>query len=805
MKRISTLLLVAVPALALSGCLDSSGTTTNSGMPPPQAEPQQTTVSLGDVPDHGLETTAEPVTLVPGGSRTLGNVVLTCPTGGAACAVSVIEAADGTVTVTSTGGAATVGYSDAYNNDIASNPLITKWQQFSEGTPTLTMTVNHALATLNSINRRLTHGFSVTRPGDSAAEISERPENVEASLEPITELSDVFSFNPVLAHNGVGLMQIMYDLRDESDAGYERQIGEQYWAFLDYSRFIVLRGRSCALASVEACDEQQFTLWDDHYAEAYSDGLYSATNPTGSGSASWAGIMTGWDVGSYEAPSSGPVLGEATVDIDDLSDPDVDVSFTHIYDMTGGIRHPDMHWSDLALTDGAFTDGAPRTISGAFYGPRQQEAGGVFHRDGITGAFGARGEESEVPAERSDIASAIADTLEAEAERATPAISGASHSMVTLTSPPRYAHALPYHDDSNALVIGASIMSAAEIFHPLVSYQGRSIIAETEDHGHGLGEHWRLFEGRNNYSEAGTFTAVFATDADDSETLGQPWVGYGVLEQVIAFDDVPDPRAGHDWQGISFSPYPEPGLHGSLDGRAGIFTCESESFACNFEQGENGWHPRSQVAFLPDDGGEAVVLYPTYSNPVATVDHLTFGYWLYVPENVTEFDPIGFGVLAGGGDPFDMQAITALTDSATYSGSTVGMYYRAPTTAGADTGSFEGAVTLTANFGTIFDPGSVSGFVRNITYEEPTSSLPTALQLQLAAIDPMRNDPWGALPVTGSVVAAGTNDAWQGSWAAAFYGNGLTASDHPTGVAGTFGASTGDAGLVGSFGARRLQ
>ena len=803
MKRISTLLLVAVPALALSGCLDSSGTTTNSGMPPPQPEPPQTTVSLGDVPDHGLETTAEPVTLVPGGSRTLGNVVLTCPTGGAACAVSVIEAADGTVTVTSTGGAATVGYSDAYNNDIASNPLITKWQQFSEGTPTLTMTVNHALATLNSINRRLTHGFSVTRPGDSAAEISERPENVEASLEPITELSDGFSFNPVLAHNGVGLMQIMYDLRDESDAGYERQIGEQYWAFLDYSRFIVLRGRSCALASVEACDEQQFTLWDDHYAEAYSDGLYSATNPTGSGSASWAGIMTGWDVGSYEAPSSGPVLGEATVDIDDLSDPDVDVSFTHIYDMTGGIRHPDMHWSDLALTDGAFTDGAPRTISGAFYGPRQQEAGGVFKRDGIAGAFGARGEESEVQAERSDIASAIANTLETQAQRNTPELSGTSQSTVVLASPPRYAYALPYHDDTNALVVLASLDSAAERQHPLVSLQGRVITAATAVHDHGLGDRWNMFTGHKQYAGDGTFTALFATDANNTETLGQPWVGYGALDQTIVLNDVPDALAGHDWQGITFSP--DVGLEGSLDGRAGTFTCPSNFFSCYLEQDEGRWYPVFNSVFVPADGGEVVELHAARSRSVATVDHLTFGYWLYVPENVTNINPVDFGVLAGGGDPFDMQAITALTDSATYSGSAVGMYYRAPNTAGADTGSFEGAVTLTANFGTSFDPGSVSGFVRNITYEDSAPSLPSALQLQMAAIDPMRNDPWGALPVTGSVAATGTNDAWQGSWAAAFYGNGLQASDHPTGVAGTFGASTDDAGLVGSFGARRLQ
>ena len=79
MKRISTLLLFAAfPTLALSGCLDGSGTTTTSK----PTEPTRTTVSLGDVPDHGLEATAAPITLAPGGSRTLGNVTLTCPSGG---------------------------------------------------------------------------------------------------------------------------------------------------------------------------------------------------------------------------------------------------------------------------------------------------------------------------------------------------------------------------------------------------------------------------------------------------------------------------------------------------------------------------------------------------------------------------------------------------------------------------------------------------------------------------------------------------------------------------------------------------
>ena len=794
---------------------------------PPQ--PPQTTVSLGDVPDHGLEATAAPITLAPGGSRTLGNVTLTCPSGGAACSVSVTETTDGSVIVTSTGGVATVAYSKAYSDNVASNPLVTKWQKFNAGNPTLAMTVNQALAKLNSIGRRETHGIYAPEyyVDDGAwhaseyAEISERPGYSDYVSEPITGLPQGVTLNPVLEHNGVSLIQVMYDLRDEhgdapvvscsegehdcvpdsqqSNVEYGRSIGELYWGFLDYSRFNLSRGRYCTGASTEACDDQQFAVWN-HSADAESYGLYSATNPTGIGSATWTGIMTGLNLGSYEAPASGLVLGEATVDIDDLSNPDVDVSFTGIYDVSAGITHPDMHWSDLALTDGAFNDGAPRTISGAFYGPNQQEAGGVFDRDGIAGAFGARRTGSEQPAVRSDTAFAIAATHETQAERVTPSLSGTSQSMVVLTSPSRYAYALPYHDDTNALVVGSSLISAAEHQHPLVSLQGRSITAATAVHDNGLGDRWNTFAGHKEYAGDGTFTALFATDADDTGILGQPWVGYGALDQTIILNDVPDALAGHDWQGITFSP--DIGVEGSLDGRAGTFTCPDNWPSCYLEQDEGRWYPVFTSVFVPADGGEAVELRATRSRTVATVDHLTFGYWLHVPENVTNINPVDFGLVAGGGDPFDPSAMVALSGSATYAGSAAGMYYREAAVAGDDTGSFEAAVTLTANFGTVNEAGSLHGRIHNITYEGPVSSMPTTLQLSLSAIDMAQATD---LPVTGSVVAAGTSGAWRGSWAAAFFGNGLAAADHPTGIAGTFGASNNETGLAGSFGARKFQ
>lgn len=60
-----------------------------------------------------------------------------------------------------------------------------------------------------------------------------------------------------------------------------------------------------------------------------------------------------------------------------------------IRDVKAGTALPDMEWSGLSVADGAFNDSS-QTISGVFYGPAQQEVGGVFDRDGITGVFGAK-------------------------------------------------------------------------------------------------------------------------------------------------------------------------------------------------------------------------------------------------------------------------------------------------------------------------------------------------------------------------------------------------------------------------------
>ena len=122
-------------------------------------------------------------------------------------------------------------------------------------------------------------------------------------------------------------------------------------------------------------------------AYGYSAGNATGSNPV-SGSASWNGVMVGMDTSDTQARGN-PVQGHADIDLD-LASEEVDVAFTSIVDLVTGDSHGAMVWTDLALIDGGFGTGSTgNSITGRFYGPDHEEAGGVFERNQIVGAFGA--------------------------------------------------------------------------------------------------------------------------------------------------------------------------------------------------------------------------------------------------------------------------------------------------------------------------------------------------------------------------------------------------------------------------------
>ena len=83
-------------------------------------------------------------------------------------------------------------------------------------------------------------------------------------------------------------------------------------------------------------------------------------------------------------------MGDATLTFD-LSQSDIDVTFTNIRDIDAGRPHGHITWQNIPVASGSFSTGfIGDSIDGRFYGPNHEEVGGIFERNQIAGAFGAK-------------------------------------------------------------------------------------------------------------------------------------------------------------------------------------------------------------------------------------------------------------------------------------------------------------------------------------------------------------------------------------------------------------------------------
>lgn len=124
------------------------------------------------------------------------------------------------------------------------------------------------------------------------------------------------------------------------------------------------------------------------FAAAYALGDATGTTPA-FGNATWTGTMVGGDT-SLTAYRGNRIMGDATLTFD-LSRSDIDVSFTNIRDIDAGRPHGHITWQSIPVTSGSFSAGfIGNSIDGQFYGPNHEEVGGVFERNQIAGAFGAK-------------------------------------------------------------------------------------------------------------------------------------------------------------------------------------------------------------------------------------------------------------------------------------------------------------------------------------------------------------------------------------------------------------------------------
>ena len=144
----------------------------------------------------------------------------------------------------------------------------------------------------------------------------------------------------------------------------------------------MLRGDD-ANVSGRQLNDSVFAIVDDTVAVSF--GAASGTTPTQIGGGVWTGTLVGIDTWTGDR-----IDGEARLDIDDFSRPDIDVALTRITDTQGRPRSS-LHWEDIPLAHGAFqAANANGSIEGRFYGHDHGEVGGVFERDRLLGAFGGQ-------------------------------------------------------------------------------------------------------------------------------------------------------------------------------------------------------------------------------------------------------------------------------------------------------------------------------------------------------------------------------------------------------------------------------
>ncbi len=283
--------------------------------------------------------------------------------------------------------------------------LFKKWRAFATDKSTLNLAMREILAHHNRVAQRTTHHTGIEYDSEDGQWRTGGVDPVWRSETLLTVPTDAPLPNTqaaaVLEHNDITVVKYTTRTVEEeipphvpgSPVEPERRVyhDESYVGYLEYGSFWNQLSVGCQEPRLNSCDNTPAAELDlDYFTDAY--GQLSGQTPNGTGSASWSGMMIGADLSRYRGRDVHHVIGDATVDIHDLANPDVDVSFTGIREVDTGAARPDMVWNDLALRNGTFSDGAAgaATISGGFLGPAEQEVAGVFHRDSIAGSFGAK-------------------------------------------------------------------------------------------------------------------------------------------------------------------------------------------------------------------------------------------------------------------------------------------------------------------------------------------------------------------------------------------------------------------------------
>ena len=179
------------------------------------------------------------------------------------------------------------------------------------------------------------------------------------------------SAEPIGERHGIRIVRTL--ATDRLDTGEDTSM-EGYGGWMEFGAFLIARG----------------TIEEGEFAEVtvgFASSFGNSPNTVPAIGATWRGIVTGVDTSLTETQGH-LIQGQARIDLESLhGEPVVDVAFTDLYDLDTEEARESLLWQDVEVTPDGFTDGT--SLDGRFYGPNHEEAGGVFERDHIIGAFGA--------------------------------------------------------------------------------------------------------------------------------------------------------------------------------------------------------------------------------------------------------------------------------------------------------------------------------------------------------------------------------------------------------------------------------
>ncbi|MYE59599.1 MAG: hypothetical protein F4X35_08580 [Alphaproteobacteria bacterium] len=370
LQRLLLLAAAASVATMVAGC-------GGGGAPFP---PPASVAGLAGVPaDHGLDPGVR-ITVGSGSAEDHGNVTIHCPADAPACVVVV--AADGKVGYEPAGGLPAIRPrardSGAVEDALKSRLAASTWP--------VAFGFGGAVVTCEAEGCPRADAIHVDRPADGDMR---RPDG--------DHRPDLSGFDRLEPRRGIALA------RKAATRGEGRRsvLHRAYGAWMDHGFFLVE-----TFAGREEFDSRYSVTW-------FGDASHAGPIAAPGGSATWSGVMSGVKAAA-PGGSFAFVHGDAAVTVSGLgagTEVSVDVAFTDIVNEDSGARVGDMVWRGLPLQgrafgtedvrfndgDGYFRDAgfgaeAQGSIYGRLYGPAHGEVGGMFHRDGIAGAFAGKRE-----------------------------------------------------------------------------------------------------------------------------------------------------------------------------------------------------------------------------------------------------------------------------------------------------------------------------------------------------------------------------------------------------------------------------